>query len=64
MKNAIWYKPSNCWLMPGSKAHELFLLENKPGYRLEKAPGQITLASHMKDVDKKAKEFYSTEKEK
>jgi hypothetical protein len=62
MKNAIWYKPSNCWLMQGSKAHELFLLERKPDYN--KVPGQITLASHMKDVDKKAKEFYSTEKEK
>lgn len=46
MKNAIWYKDS--WLMPNSKAYELY----KEWQKTKATEDKKKLDSHCKEVDK------------
>lgn len=51
MKNAVWYKDS--WLMPNSKAKELYDNYRKSNDKAD----QKKLNDHCKEVDKKYKEY-------
>ncbi len=51
MKNAVFYKDS--WLMPNSKAKELYELYRKSNDKADRKK----LDDHVKEVDRKYKEY-------